>query len=173
LKPRILGIALTVAAALGVTTHAQPGEGFELQGVAKVKAAWLFHVCDISLYAPAGSRPDTILDGRSFAIEVTYARSISRDKLVEYGNKGLENAWDQETIDRFSEELEQINGVYQDVVEGDRYELECIDDQTLILRLNDNQQISISQEGFPTFYAAIWLGEHKAARKIKESFFGG
>jgi hypothetical protein len=162
---------MTTLVMLATSAVAQITSGMTSIGTANMRAALFFEICDISLYGSAETTKQNVLDGRDVALEIEYHRSISKETLIKYGDKGINKVWDSDTIEGFSDALATINEAYQDVDEGDVYRLESVGGDTLKLFLNGEPQVTIDQEGFPLFYMSIWLGEHKDARKIKKKIF--
>jgi len=142
-----------------------------LQGSCTVRAAWFFKVCDIRIHAPDDTRIDNVLDGRPLALEIEYARSISKETLVKYGNEGLESAHGSDEINSFQEQTERLNNAYVDVDEGDVYRLDFQPENGISLTLNGKPVIAIQDADFGLFYLEIWLGDHSRANSIKSDLF--
>jgi hypothetical protein len=108
-----------------------------------------------------------LLTERALALEITYHRSISAERLVSLAEKGLLDQYSEAELEPFRPAIEAFNAAYEDVGEGDVYRLEHLPGGGLVLYRNGAEVHREQDPAFALHYLSIWLGEHESARKLR------
>lgn len=147
--------------------------GTALRGISKTTYRyWGFRVFDATLFAPSphSFKGDIPIDVPS-ALRLCYLRSISREELVESGDKTLElNPTIQ--IGELRERIDRLHSRFVDVKEGDCYQLNHSPETGLSLLLNGNLVETIPGKDFAQAYLGIWLSEYSFSPALASRLTG-
>ncbi len=172
---KLLSVLFPLLSVVAVQAMANPAPSAQkinwaLQGQTVVKAAWVFTICDIELYTPALNLPsESILDDSiPLALAVSYARNISADQLISYANDALSEQYSESELEPYQTAIDSFNSAYVDVSDGDTYRIEYLPQNGITLFRNNDFVYHNSDSKFARVYLSIWLGNHKAATKLKQ-----
>ncbi|HKJ65154.1 MAG TPA: chalcone isomerase family protein [Desulfopila sp.] len=144
------------------TPQAKP-EGLVRSGEGDIRYLGLFHVYTAELFVGEGTRLSAVLDSQtSRCLAIRYTVDLSADDIVTGANAVLERQHTEQHIRPFRHLIDQLHSAYQDINEGDSYNL-CYDSDTKTntLYLNDQAVVSLPSSDLAALYFGIWLGENR------------
>jgi hypothetical protein len=115
-----------------------------------------FKVYDAKVFAPAGTKNISDVLGKvPVKLELKYARELTARDFIESGEAYMKDNGQIpfESIKQFSD---QMNKLYQDVEEGDVYQIYFEPGQGVQLFLNDIPKGQVKNDTFATAYLNIW-----------------
>lgn len=125
---------------------------------------------EAALYMPrevAGE--DVLKDDTPRALKIVYEREITAEQLVKSGTKILEKNFSARQLAAIQEGLDEINRAYQNVNEGDSYELIYSPDTGTSLILNGDSLCTIPGKDFAKIYFSIWLGPNSKSKQLNDA----
>jgi hypothetical protein len=138
-----------------VTVH---GQTLPLRGAGRLVWMRMVTVYDAALYLPADVPGKDVLRDIPKRLELRYHVSIKGEKFGESATPYLKKNVPPDELARIRPRIEQLNRLYRDVKEGDRYALDYVPGTGTILSLNGSTLGSIEGADFAAAYFAIWLG---------------
>lgn len=167
---RVIAWSLTFAFALSTHAGAEKVEGVEfndhyewngtplrLNG-AGILERYFIKGYAAALYLGEGVSSERALDDIPRRIEIEYFRAIPAEAFVSATVKGVLRNVDPKTHARIRGSVGRINGLYQDVVPGDRYALTYIPGFGTELSLNGKPQGVVEGAEFSAALFGIWIG---------------
>ena len=167
---RVIAWSLTVAFALSAQASAERFEGvefndhYEWNGTPlRLKGAGVLHRYFIKGYAAAlylgeGVAAERALENVPRRIEIEYFRAIPAEAFVSATVKGVLRNVDPGTHARIRGSVGRMNGLYEDVVPGDRYALTYIPGVGTELSLNGEFRGVVEGAEFSAALFGIWIG---------------
>ena len=154
---------LLVALVVGV---AQANPINDLKMVGSTTFNWMFwKIYDISLLTDNGSYEQ---GQNPLAIEITYARDIEGEQLVQ----STIDEWQRQDILWQETWVEQLAGIFPDIVEGDQIIL-LVDRTNKSQFYHNNLPIgSIEDPEFTTSFLSIWLSPNSRSPRLTEELTG-
>jgi len=143
-----------------------------LIGIAKFEYLFV-DVYTLALYGPNEAlTSEAILADVPKALVFNYQYAIEKKQMVD---GAFENLKDNPNInvEEFKEELDKINSWYQDVKEGDRYELFYKPEIGTSLSYNGILKGTIPGAKFAAAYFGIWLSDKPLSKSLRDSLFEG
>ena len=129
-------------------------------------------VYDAALYLPADVPGKDVLRNVPKRLELRYHIAIKGEKFGESAVPFLEKSVAAEELARFKPRLEQLNRLYRDVKEGDRYALTYAPGKGTTLSLNGSPLGTIEGADFAAAYFAIWLGAKPISDTMRDELAG-
>ena len=182
---RILLTAVIALCAVlaGTTAPADPGAAFApevtvhgrvlpLRGTGRLVWMRIVTVYDAALYLPGDIPGKDVLKDVPKQLELSYHISIKGSKFGESAEPYLEKNVPPEELTRLRPRIEQLNRLYRDVKEGDRYALTYAPEKGTTLSLNGNPLGTIEGADFAAAYYTIWLGAKPISDKLRDELAG-
>ncbi|WFB37061.1 chalcone isomerase family protein [Kiritimatiellota bacterium B12222] len=132
---------------------------WQLQGSDHFKYKGIF-----SVFTAAYHESD---EGNGQKLSFTYTRKLKADDLRDQAMKTLRKQNDPQTLEKFTEPLEEIQAAFIDVQPDDRYAITVIQEQGTWLHLNDKEIFYTPQADFGIWYLKIWIGEAPISISLK------
>lgn len=140
----------------------------ELRGAGLLRFMGWVKVTASALYLPPDVDSTRILDDVPKCLEMEYYRDISAEDLVRSGSAYLRKNLTEEQLADIADEVDQINRLYRDVRQGDRYTLAYHPGRGTQLRLNGTTLGTIPGSAFGKYYFSIWLGDEPVSAAMRE-----
>ena len=153
----------------GITVH---GQTLLLRGTGRLVWMRMITVYDAALYLPADFPGKDVLGDVPKRLELRYHISIKGEKFGESAVPFLEKNVAAEELVRLKPRLEQLNRLYRDVKEGDRYALTYAPGRGTTLTLNGNPLGTIDGADFAAAYFTIWLGAKPISDTLRDELIG-
>jgi hypothetical protein len=148
------------------------GETLLLRGTGRLVWMRVVTVYDAALYLPADVPGKDVLRDVPKRLELRYHVSIKGEKFGESAVPFLEKNVPAEELARLKPRIEQLNGFYRDVKEGDRYALTYVPGKGTTLSLNGNPLGTIDGADFAAAYFTIWLGAKPISDTLRDELIG-
>jgi hypothetical protein len=148
------------------------GETLLLRGTGRLVWMRVVTVYDAALYLPADVPGKDVLRDVPKRLELRYHVSIKGEKFGESAVPFLEKNVPAEELARLKPRIEQLNGFYRDVKEGDRYALTYVPGKGTALSLNGNPLGTIDGADFAAAYFTIWLGAKPISDTLRDELIG-
>ncbi|NTW58015.1 MAG: hypothetical protein HGB21_01760 [Nitrospirae bacterium] len=148
------------------------GQALPLRGTGRLVWMKLVTVYDAALYLPGDVAGTEVLKDVPKRLELRYHISIKGPKFGESAVPFLEKNVPREELARLKPRLEQLNGLYRDVKEGDRYALTYVPGKGTTLSLNNEPLGSIEGADFAAAYFTIWLGAKPISDTMRDDLIG-
>ena len=148
------------------------GQTIPLRGTGRLVWMRLVTVYDAALYLPAGIPGKDVLTDVPKQLELSYHISIKGKKFGESAEPYLEKNVTPEELARLRPRIEQLNKLYRDVKEGDRYALTYAPGKGTTLSLNNEPLGTIEGADFAAAYFAIWLGAKPISEAMRDDLTG-
>jgi len=152
-----------------ITVH---GQTLPLRGTGRLVWMRVVSVYDAALYLPADVPGREVLKDVPKRLELRYHISIKGEKFGESAVPFLEKNVAAEELARLKPRLEQLNRLYRDVKEGDRYALTYAPGKGTTLSLNGNPLGTIEGPDFAAAYFSIWLGAKPISDTMRDELMG-
>lgn len=150
-------------------TKTLQGRNFPVRGLADFRYFFM-DVYTAALYAPGSADLNNILSGIPKSLILNYHRRIKKEWMIKAAQDRLA-ANPQVNLPALRSRLNQMNAVYEDVKEGDRYELRYEPGRGTSLYLNGRLKTTIPGEDFQRAYFGIWLSEKPISKKFRDQLF--
>jgi hypothetical protein len=165
------------------TTIARPAAKFDpsvlisdkaipLRGTGRLVWMKLVTVYDAALYLPADVPGKNVLTDVPKRLELSYHVSIKGEKFGESAEPYLEKNVSREELARLRPRIEQLNRLYRNVKEGDRYALTYAPGKGTTLSLNNEPLGTIEGADFAAVYLTIWLGTKPISDSMRDDLTG-
>jgi hypothetical protein len=119
------------------------------------------------LYLGEGVTPDRFFEDVPKRLELGYLRAFSRKQIVEAGEDALKENVEPAVLERIRPQIDQMNALYEDIKEGDRYALTYMPGVGTELALNGARKGVVEGAEFGREYYKIWLGDSRITRDLK------
>ena len=134
---------------------------------------YFFKVYVAGLYLGEGVKPEQFFDDVPKRLELAYLRDFSRKMMVDAGDDALAENVAPDVLARIRPQIDEINALYEDVKEGDRYALTYVPGVGTELALNGVRKGIVGGKEFAAEYYKIWLGKSKVTRALKAELLQG
>lgn len=186
MKTRIISILVTILLVAGginlatgaeIEGHYYPDEvsvgdtNLKITGVALFRF-WGFKAYTGAFYIEAGAPAEEALTDRAKRLELEYFRSIKGEDFGMAVNKILAKNLDPETLGRLQPKIDYHNGLYRDIIPGDRYSLTYVPGQGTQLALNGEPIATTPGAEFAAAIFSIWLGNDPISLDFKRTILG-
>ena len=149
---------------------AQAGEtAFLLNNAALLKVKVFFKVYAAGLYLADTKDVARVLDDVPKRLEIAYLRDIPKKIIVDAAEDYLKANLKPAELSAIRARVDEINKLYSDVKEGDRYVLTYRPGIGCELALNGKSLGIISGADFSSAYFGIWLGSGCAAPSLRDA----
>jgi len=148
------------------------GRTVPLRGTGRLVWMKLVTVYDAALYLPMDVAAKDVLTDVPKQLELSYHVSIEGHKFGESATPFLEKNVPQDTLAMLKPRIEQLNKLYRDVKEGDRYALTYAPGKGTTLSLNNGPLGTIEGADFAAAYYAIWLGAKPISDSMRDELTG-
>ncbi len=142
---------------------------------AGIRKKFFFSVYLASLYLPAQSRDAKEIlaadQPNRVQMDMLYSK-VDREKLVEAWNDGFSANLPADTLAALHPRIERFNGMFGDLVEGDRVQFDYLPDQGTQVSINGEDKGLISGHDFNQALLRIWLGESPVTDSLKKDLLG-
>ncbi len=102
-------------------------------------------------------------------LELYYFRDIDRDDVIKAANAALDKQQTKETLARLRPELERLHRSFQDIKQGDRYDLSWDRSDGLNLTRNGHVIFASPDPELAKVYFAIWLAPDGLSTDLREA----
>lgn len=143
-----------------------------LRGTGRLVWMRLVTVYDAALYLPADVPGKDVLTDVPKRLELSYHISITGKKFGESAEPYLEKNVTPGVLARLRPRIEQLNRLYRDVKEGDRYALTYVPGKGTTLSLNNEPLGTIEGADFAAAYYTIWLGAKPISDRMRDELLG-
>jgi hypothetical protein len=143
-----------------------------LRGTGRLVWMRLVTVYDAALYLPAGVPVKDVLQDVPKQLELSYHISIKGPKFGESAEPYLEKNVPSQELAKLRQRIEQLNKLYRDVKDGDRYALIYAPGIGTTLSLNNVPLGTIEGADFAAVYFAIWLGAKPISDSMRDDLLG-
>jgi Chalcone isomerase-like len=148
------------------------GQALPLRGVGRLVWMRMVTVYDAALYLPADVPGKDVLKDVPKRLELRYHISIKGEKFGESAEPFLEKNVPKDVLAWLKPRIEQLNRLYRDVKEGDRYALDYAPGTGTTLSLNGSPLGVIGGPDFAAAYFAIWLGAKPISDTMRDALMG-
>jgi len=148
------------------------GRTVPLRGTGRLVWMRLVTVYDAALYLPMDVAAKDVLKDVPKQLELSYHVAIEGHKFGESATPFLEKNVPQEELAKLKPRIEQLNKLYRDVKEGDRYALTYAPGKGTTLSLNNVPLGTIEGADFAAAYYAIWLGARPISDSMRDELIG-
>jgi hypothetical protein len=152
-----------------VTVH---GQTLPLRGTGRLVWMRMITVYDAALYLTADVPGKDVLRDVPKRLELRYHISIKGETFGESAEPFLKKNVPPDELARIRYRIEQLNRLYRDVKEGDRYALDYAPGSGTMLSLNGSPLGSIEGADFAAAYFAIWLGGKPISDTLRDELTG-
>ena len=148
------------------------GQALPLRGTGRLVWMKLVTVYDAALYLPGDAAGADALKDAPKRLEIRYHVSIKGEKFGESAEAFLKKNVPAEVLAVIRQRIEQLNRLYQDVKEGDRYALDYAPEKGTTLSLNGSPLGTVEGADFAAAYFAIWLGSKPISDTMRDELTG-
>jgi hypothetical protein len=132
----------------------------ELTGTGIIRYLGIFKVSEVALYMPAEVSPDQVLKPDTpRRLEVRYFHDLKKKDFVESTRVWIRKNVSEAEYKELEPKIEQLNALYEDVKEGDRYGLTYVPGKGTTLDLNGRELGAVPGGDFAQALFSIWLGD--------------
>lgn len=132
----------------------------ELTGTGIIRYLGIFKVSEVALYMPAEVSPDQVLKPDTpRRLEVRYFHDLKKKDFVESTRVWIRKNVSEAEYRALEPQIEQLNALYEDVKEGDRYGLTYVPGKGTTLDLNGRELGAVPGGDFAQALFSIWLGD--------------
>lgn len=159
--------AASVSSGFATVTHAghafagdwsTNGASLKLHNTALLKVGLVFKVYVAGLYLSDPADAKRVLEDVPKRLEIVYLRDLEARVLIDAADDYLKKNHTAVEIATIKSRLDDINKLYADVKEGDRYTLTYLPGTGSELALNGKPLGTIPGADFAKMYFGIWLG---------------
>ena len=97
---------------------------------------------------------------------------VSKEKLVNGWNDGFENNNSDEELEKFKQQINQFNSLFDNVKKGDVINLNFIPTTGTRVVINDQSKGLVEGDDFFVTLLKIWLGDEPADDDLKKAMLG-
>jgi len=135
---------------------------------AELKAFSIFHVGYAGLYQEVCQRVINVFDKSSKNLRFVYERSIPARAFREAAEQYLKTNLGSK-FNNWKQAIDTFNLAYQDIEDGDYYDLIYTSQSGLKLYLNDTFLAALNDPRLGLAYLNIWFGEEPFSESLKEA----
>ncbi len=151
-----------------------PGTTLTLNG-SGIRKKFFISIYLASLYLPSvSSDADAILQADQpsrVQMDMLYSK-VDRAKLVAGWNDGFAANLSADALVALRPRIERFNGLFGDLVEGDRVQLDYLPGQGTRVSINGEEQGVIPGHDFNRALLSIWLGKSPVTESLKDDLLG-
>lgn len=149
------------------------GQEVPLNGVGLREVVWV-NVYVGALYLPeqATTTEAAVSQAGPKRIAMYFVHDAEREKIVEAWNEGFANNNPPETVETIRNHIEQFNGWFGDVKEGDVIFLDYLPEEGTRVTINGEVKGSIPGKAFNDALLRIWLGPKPPGGNLREGMLG-
>ena len=125
----------------------------------RVTKALFFKIVDVGIYYQDCKQASNIFDQQPKLLRFSYLREVEGQQFTEGADDFLEQNLQAAEKEQCLSEFKNFNTIYQDVQDGDYYDLHIFPAQGIVLRLNDSQLAQLTKGQCATPYLNIWFGQ--------------
>ena len=129
----------------------------------------LFKVYVAALYLGPEGDPGRVLDDVPKRLEIQYLRGFTADQFAKATDVKIADNVDAKTLAALRPRIDQLNALYRDVNEGDRYALTYLPGEGTELALNGRPLGRVAGADFAAALFAVWLGDSPVDEDLKRS----
>lgn len=141
---------------------------YQLCAKQRVTKALLFDVVDVGVYYPSCEQADNIFDQQPKLLRFSYLREVEGIQFTEGANEFLQDNLTNTEKETCQEDYQQFNTIYEDVSDGDYYDLFVLPGQGLDLYLNEAQLAKFGKGECAVPYLNIWFGSESMDSDFEE-----
>lgn len=150
------------------------GEGaLPLRGLGLMVYKLVFNGYVAALYLPADVAAGAVLADVPKRLELHYFWDIKADKFGPAAQPILARNLDAATLRALQPRIDQMQALYVDIAEGDRFALTYVPGQGTTLSHNGRDLGTVAGADFAAAYFGIWLGEKPLSPGLKQGLLGG
>ncbi len=131
---------------------------YQLCAKQRVTKALFFDVVDVGVYYPNCDQADNVFDSQPKLLRFSYLREVEGVQFTEGADDFLEDNLTDTEKETCMLAFKDFNTIYQDVADGDYYDLFVTPDQGINLRLNESQLAELNKPECAVPYLNIWFG---------------
>ena len=164
---RLLALILTL---LSTTLHATP---WETVAADRYKLLWkelTYTQLQVDPRQSAPTNNDILSPGYSKQIIIEYAISVSAERFRDLTQDQLEEAYDDEQLAPYREDIARFNNWYLGVEKGDRYQLRWQAGVGLQLQHNDTLLGTLQDPEAAKLILSVWLGQAAVSESQRDRF---
>ncbi len=128
-----------------------------------------------SLYLPAlESEAQKIINSDEpvrVQMDMLYSE-VEKKKLVDAWNEGFAANLSSGELNALSESIQQFNGMFDTLVEGDRVEMDYVPEKGVKVTINGAVKGTVAGSEFRKALLSIWLGENPVTDSLKKAMLG-
>ncbi len=136
-----------------------------------VRKGIIFKVADIDWFSIECRKDQHILTTTPVLLRFTYLRDIKREFFIESATEYFFRNLDRPQTEQSKKIINDFNQSYQDVTDGDVYDLVIDQEGTLKLFKNNSLIQSTQNPLIRNNYFKIWFGKEPVLPKLKEAFY--
>lgn len=132
----------------------------ELTGTGTIRYLGLFKVSEVALYMPPDVSADQALKPDTpRRLEVRYFRDLTKEDFAKSTRVWIRKNVSESEYEALKPKIEQLNALYENVKEGDRYGLTYVPGKGTTLDLNGREIGTVPGGDFARALFSIWLGD--------------
>ena len=144
-----------------------------LTGTGVIRYMGLIKVSEVALYMPSEVAPDQILQPDTpRRLELRYFHDLKKKDFVKSTRTWIRKNVSASEYEALKPQIEQLNALYEDVKEGDRYGLTYVPGVGTTLDLNGEEKGTVPGGDFARALFAIWLGSKPVAEGLPDELLG-
>ena len=148
------------------------GKELALHGVGLLKWKYLLKVYQVALYKPKQVPVTQILEKDApKRLEYYFFIDMKASDFQDTGFELMARNVGREKAESLSTELKELNRLYRDVNEGQRYTLTYLPGMGLEMALDGKVLGRVDGDEFAVSYLSIWLGPDPVSEDLKEGMF--
>lgn len=149
------------------------GRDLELTGTGIIRYLGLIKVSEVALYMPSEIAPAQVLQPDTpRRLEVRYFHDLEKKDFVESTRVWIRKNVSASEYEALKPKIEQLNALYEDVKEGDRYGLTYVPGVGTTLDLNGQEKGTVAGGDFARALFAIWLGREPVEDGLPDELLG-
>jgi len=125
-----------------------------------------------ALYLAPGADPGRVLEDVPKRLEIQYLRGFSAEQFRQATEAKIADNVDAETLGRLRPRIDELNALYRNVEQGDRYALTYLPGKGTELSYNGRPLGRVEGAEFATAVFSIWLGSAPVDEGLKRELLG-
>jgi hypothetical protein len=125
-----------------------------------------------ALYLAPGADPSRVLEDVPKRLEIQYLRSFTADQFRKATEVKIAENVDAETLERLRPRIDELNALYRNVEQGDRYALTYLPGKGTELSYNGRPLGRVEGAEFASAVFSIWLGSAPVDEGLKRELLG-
>ena len=126
-----------------------------------------------ALYLGPGGDPSRVLDDVPKRLEIQYLRGFTAEQFRKATEVKIADNVDAEALERLRPQIDELNALYRNVEQGDRYALTYLPGKGTELSYNGRPLGRVEGAEFASAVFAIWLGPSPVDEGLKRELLGG